>query len=230
MQEGLTINSKKIIPREYFREYRFVFFFYIILLAVFMGVNMMLILNSDIAHQFELFSKNPLGIITSIFLQTSIFSVFVNVFSTIFLLIILFLTISLSRIFGASSDTVLLDEVVKLAWLIPIVSTIIVNVLMYLILYGYNLHVPRLSGFQVIIYAILGFTLGLLLYTFMKLRWSYKQYLIVSTLLSLSLVVLTFSTLLTEISSSMLFDLSRFLNLLFGFVFITILFNLKSHK
>lgn len=226
MQEGLTINSKKIIPR----EYRFVFLFYIILLAVFMGVNMMLILNSDIAHQFELSYKNPLGIITSIFLQTSIFSVFVNIFSTLFLLIILFLTMSLSKIFSASSDIVLVDKVVKFAWLIPIVSTITVNVLMYLILYGYNLHVPRLSGFQVIIYAILGFTLGLLLYTFMKLKWSYKQYLIVSTLLSLSLVVLTFSTLLTEISSSMLFDLSRFLNLLFGFVFITILFNLKSHK
>ncbi len=231
MQESLTPNSRKIIPREYLREYKSVFLFYIVLLAILIGVNIWLILNGDIAYQFELSSKNPLGIITSIFLQTSIFSVFMNVFSTIFLIIILFLAISLSRMFSVSSDIVLLDKVVKLAWLIPIVSTITVNVLMYLILYGYNLHIPRLSGFQVVVYAILGFALGLLLYAFMRLKWSHRQYLVVSTLLSLSILVLTFSTLLTEISSSMFYDLSRFLNLLFGFVFTTVLFNLKkSHK
>lgn len=186
--------------------------FYMGLIVVLILVSLTAFFDSRLAEWFTLSARNPFGIISSIFMQNSFSSLTVNIFS-VFLLIFTFT--SLNSILEAYNFSLKYD-LSKAFMFLPLISSIIANIIIYSTLTNYNLFNVALSGFHVFVQPLLGFSISIVLSMLLMFKDCKKFFLPVSIALLGFLCSYLFYSIYFFGLSNFIFDFQRLLSLSLG--------------
>lgn len=195
-----------------FKKYKNIYMFYIGLIVVLILVSLTALFDSGLAELFTLSARNPFGIISSIFMQNSFSSLTVNIFS-VFLLIFTFT--SLNSILEAYNFSLKYD-LSKSFMFLPLISSIITNIITYATLANYNLSNVSLSGFHVLVQPLLGFSISIALFMLLMFKGYRKFFLPISIILLGFLCLYIFYNIYFFGLGNFIFDFQRFLSLSLG--------------
>lgn len=168
-----------------FRRYKNIYIFYTSLIVVLVLVSLIVFFDNRLAQLFELSAKNPLGILSSIFMQNSFSSLIANIFS-VFLLIFIFSSLnSILEVYNFK----LKYDLTKSFMFFPLISSIVTNIIVYAIIVFYNFSESILSGFHVLVQPLLGFSVSLILFMLLAFK-GYKKFFIPLSFMLLSFIYL----------------------------------------
>ncbi|MGB9728197.1 MAG: hypothetical protein ACPLZF_07275 [Nitrososphaeria archaeon] len=176
-------SSKKImgnVLKMFFESYKKIYLFYTILIILLISASIIVFFDNSLVNFFELSIKNPFGIILSLFVQNSLPGLAVNILSA-YLIILAFTS---SSAILKSYNLSFKNDFSKYFILSPIISSILANLLTYLMLTIYNLDYVKILGFHVLVQSLIGLTSTILFYMFLILKGYKKKYFIQYYLLS----------------------------------------------
>lgn len=206
-----------------FEKYKRIYFFYTGLIVTLIFVSLLVFFDSRLSSLFELSDKNPFGILSSIFMQNSFYSLVFNIFSVFLLIFSFTCSNSILENYGFS----LKYDLSKFFIFVPIASSIIGNIITYALIISYNLSGIALAGFHVIVQSLLGFTILIILY----MSFTFKSY--GKFFFPLSLIILGFLGLYLFYGisffglRSFIFDFQKFLSLFLGMLSSIVIAKLK---
>ncbi len=166
-------SSKKImgnVLKMFFESYKKIYLFYTILIILLISASIIVFFDNSLVNFFELSIKNPFGIILSLFVQNSLPGLAVNILSA-YLIILAFTS---SSAILKSYNLSFKNDFSKYFILSPIISSILANLLTYLMLTIYNLDYVKILGFHVLVQSLIGLTSTILFYMFLILK-GYKK-------------------------------------------------------
>lgn len=195
-----------------FRRYKNIYIFYTSLIVVLVLVSLIVFFDNRLAQLFELSAKNPLGILSSIFMQNSFSSLIANIFS-VFLLIFIFSSLnSILEVYNFK----LKYDLTKSFMFFPLISSIITNIIAYTIIVLYNFSGNILSGFHVLVQPLLGFSMSLILFMLLAFK-GYKKFFIPLSFMLLSFIYLyLFYGIYFFGLNNFIFDFQKFFSLSLG--------------
>jgi len=211
MQQNSSKRYVKGVITDSFLKEKNVCLFYAIIFAIMILVSFIGFSNEDLILRLELSRGNPLGIITSIFIESRLQDVLLSIASASFIILIFLLIKSISNFYNVGTNRSL-----SFPFMIgPLVSVIAANFIVFLAtisIQSYNYF--RLSGFQNLIQSLLGFTLCMLFYIFLKARSTERYFLVVSIIFFLVFFGLLFVDIFVPgFTYSVLFDVSKLVSL-----------------
>ncbi|MCX8188690.1 MAG: FUSC family protein [Nitrososphaeria archaeon] len=195
-----------------FKGYKNIYMFYVSLIIVLIFVSLTVFFDNQLANLFELSMRNPLGILSSIFMQNSFSSLIVNIFSVILLILTFTSLNSILEVYNFK----LKYDLSKSFMFFPLLSSIITNITTYAILLFYNFSEVVLSGFHVLVQPLLGFSISLTLFMLLLFEGRRKFFLPLSlTLLGFLVLYILYGIYFFGLSS-FIFDFQKFFSLSLG--------------